>query len=490
MLPSFVNMFASVMPKSSFIRNVGVLMVGTILSQIVTLIAFPILARWYSPEEFGLFSLLTNAALFFGVFATLRYELAIVVAPDDETAIRVYRLTLAIAILYSIVVLLVTILLPKSIAMIAGDSRLEPFLWSISIAIFLQSLNLAASNWLTRVSEFSRQSVSKLSQTVSMTMGQSVWPFCCAATTGGLMVGDLLGRMVGVMILLSKTERFRSQKMSRQQYLETAKKFSKFPLYVVPYGLANSWGQRVQLVLLANYGSMGIVGVYALSQRLVYMPISFVTASFKQAFFAKSAKEVHTPEFQVFLIKTLNMLFFPSCPVFVFAAFDMHMVIDFLFPSPEWKLLGQLAFWSIFPAMAMILVSWLDRVYDVLHQQRLALTLELVYSAAMTLVFWLTLVATDPVTAIATLCVGTAIYNVIWLTITLEIVGVPVAVVLRMLGLWLLVASAAISIHLILRQSFAPEYAAAAFGLCLALYFFALVLVVRSKQQYVLKNSK
>jgi O-antigen/teichoic acid export membrane protein len=60
------------------VKNVSVLSIGTIGSQLIPLLFAPIIARLYSPNEFGLFAFVLGGVNIAAVVINGRYDLSVV----------------------------------------------------------------------------------------------------------------------------------------------------------------------------------------------------------------------------------------------------------------------------------------------------------------------------------------------------------------------------------------------------------------------------
>ena len=71
---------------SSFAKDVLKLTGGTVVAQAIALGFLPILTRIYSPEDFGILTLYIAISGILVVFATLRFEAAIMLPASDRHA--------------------------------------------------------------------------------------------------------------------------------------------------------------------------------------------------------------------------------------------------------------------------------------------------------------------------------------------------------------------------------------------------------------------
>ena len=80
--------------ESSFIKDVIKITSGTALGQAVVVLFSPILTRLYSPGDFGVFAVYASLLGVITVIGSMRYELAIPLPSDDQTAANVLVLAL------------------------------------------------------------------------------------------------------------------------------------------------------------------------------------------------------------------------------------------------------------------------------------------------------------------------------------------------------------------------------------------------------------
>ena len=86
--------------SKGFIKNIILLVSGTLLAQSVSIISSPILTRIYSPEAFGELGVFTSITSIFSVFMCLRYELALVIPKEKEYALALLCLSFSMLLDY------------------------------------------------------------------------------------------------------------------------------------------------------------------------------------------------------------------------------------------------------------------------------------------------------------------------------------------------------------------------------------------------------
>ena len=69
---------------SHFIRNSGTLLTGNVVAQGLAFLAYLLLLRLFTPDDFGLCNVFFSYTEVLIILSTCKYEMAIVVAPDDR----------------------------------------------------------------------------------------------------------------------------------------------------------------------------------------------------------------------------------------------------------------------------------------------------------------------------------------------------------------------------------------------------------------------
>ena len=86
--------------NDEFARNVIKLSSSSVFSSLFIFITLPIVTSLFTVSQLGEYQLLVSIITIFGVVASLKYEMAIVLPKDDETAMKVYKLCLYVLLIF------------------------------------------------------------------------------------------------------------------------------------------------------------------------------------------------------------------------------------------------------------------------------------------------------------------------------------------------------------------------------------------------------
>ena len=95
----------------SFLRDSGTLLTGNVIAQGIGFLAYLVLGRLFTPDDFGLYNIFYSYIEVLIILSTCKYELAIVVADSDEEASNITRLTLRLNAIFSFLLLTVALIL-------------------------------------------------------------------------------------------------------------------------------------------------------------------------------------------------------------------------------------------------------------------------------------------------------------------------------------------------------------------------------------------
>ena len=310
---------------SRFSRDVLTLVTGTTISQIITILAAPLITRLYGPEAFGLLAIFTSITSIIGVIVCLRYELAIMLPRSDEEAADVFGLCILIVFLVSVLSVPVIFLFHQSIEMLLKSSSLGEYIWLVPPSVFLGGIFLALNYWNTRTRQFHRLAVSQVTRSVSSTGAQLGFGFYGFATGGVLIGASVLGQLVSTVVLGVQIVRdhapFFRKSITVKGMIAVLRRYSNFPRYDIWSALLNTVAMILPVFILTAYFSPTIVGYYALGLMVLQFPLSFIEGAIAQVFYQKAAeaKNIGQQKLKEIVGATIRPLIFAAfIPVVLF----------------------------------------------------------------------------------------------------------------------------------------------------------------------------
>ncbi len=325
--------------NNPFFKSVLILMGGSVLSQVIPFLASPALSRIYTPEHFATFTLFLSTVNILGVITSLKYDLAIVVAREEE-APSVFWLCL---LLSGGLMALLFLLAPVFIALMPSLSEGHGVGWvyMVPLSVFLTGLFSALDFYNLRLNRYRtitqanivRSVISAAVQIVLGLMGFGVY---------GLMVGQLLAYLAGDMVLMRKLAPHVA-KPNFKQMAGMARMYKSFAKYTMPGTLATTLSYNSVSYFLTAFFKPAELGYYALINQVLSAPLTVISGAVGNVFLKKSSDEAaHSRMTAKTFSSVTRVLTLLSVPVFT---------ILFVFATPIIRIfLGE----QWLPAAAMV----------------------------------------------------------------------------------------------------------------------------------------
>ena len=329
--------------KSDFSKNTIRLVSGTTIAQAISLLTAPILARIYSPKDYGLLGLYMVVSTLAGTLSTFQYNNAIIIAEDEEEAKNVLKLSMIINVGISFLSTLVIMFTSGEICKFYNAPDLRKWLFFIPVSIFFAGVNLIMSSWGIRKKEFrviagNRVYISLLSPLLSISIGYFV------AGPLGLFVGFLIGQLVPTlrMVYLFYYKYELDFAINLANLKKVSKKFRNFPKYSLPADFINNFSNQMPVMILSVIGGTGVVGWYGMAVRMMVLPSTLIANSIGEVFRQRAAKDYLTEgSCRPIFLKVFKILLVVSILPFTLLIYFGPELFSFLFGA-KWIGAGEI----------------------------------------------------------------------------------------------------------------------------------------------------
>ena len=281
--------------KSSFLKESGTLITGNVAAQAVSLLAYLVLTRIFSPEDFGLFNIFLSYIEVLVIASTCKYELAIVVAADDREAFSVARFTLWLNAIVSLLLLAAITLL---VAFNALPGKTEALGWIallVPVLVYFSGSSRVYANICNRWHRYGHIAVSETVNSVAAALAKVLLGLAGWFTVG-MPLGTVLGKMAGNINYRIEVRRLAlahcSDRQPMSELMATARRHKRFPRYVAPKDFINSLSANLPLLWLALYFDKAEVGLFALALTCTFRPVNLLNTAFEKVLYARVAERV------------------------------------------------------------------------------------------------------------------------------------------------------------------------------------------------------
>lgn len=460
------------------------LMMGNVAGQLVNVVGLLFLSRIYDPASVGLWALFLGIGFAVQFLAGLHYDLALVMVDDDRDAAHLTLLAIGVS-----TVMAVLFVIGLKLFLLMGlpwvPDAVAAFSWTFLPYIICYGIYNAGTAWGIRKQRYRWLMVTRVSVPLFTLILQFLF-------RDNEMVGNglILGTIVTYAIIALWCAGFLFKPLKEllaghmQNGFRTmralARRESGFPTLSIPRALIVSFANQAVVVLLGLFYSLPVVGAFNLAYRALYAPMLLIGGALAQAIMpslSQSRATIKNLESQLTsIVRILGWIYIPALLFIVI--YGPHVFV-FVF-GEQWGQAGRYAGYLTMAMFGTALTMWFEKIFDILHRQKLHLVLGTALNAGALLAFvgahyiW-----RDADMMILCWSAAMLVYAGIWLAVAFRICGFALP---RLLGIGLEFACLAAFLLFVLPYALAPaEYAAKVMGIVIvfAAYGFAAWLRLR-----------
>jgi O-antigen/teichoic acid export membrane protein len=350
----------------------------TAAGQLLVIATLPTYSRVFDPGAYGEYLIFVGAVGIVSVFAGLRYDSAIVLPRDDRIASRLSALVMYIALTVAISIAGATLLAQSFEWAPDGWMAIERNLgYGLAAATAIGAAQRCLSSWCIRGSHFFLMGLGlfifSLVTVVAQlslvgVMGQLpalIWGYVCALGFQCACLATLTSR--GERPNWARAASFRGLRI-------VARKYRRFPRYMVGYALASSARDRLVQIVLGIGAGAAVVGRFGLAYRVAFAPNSLIYSAISPIFFGIASRSgpVVVGRFAAGLVEATFVVMVVPYAAF---AIEAPAMTDGLL-SYRWQGTGPYLQALAGPALVLAATCWLDRAFDSFRRQKVAFALE------------------------------------------------------------------------------------------------------------------
>ena len=313
---------------------------GTIIAQLVFVLATPLLTRIYTAEEMGAFGIFAAIVLIAAKVAGLRYELAIPLPRQDGIAINLMVLTALTTIAMLLGAYIAYALTSANYELAFEDHVLNDYSIFIALGITTFVANETAIVWFIRKKEFGLIANARVINAVSLAVLQLLG-FFSSAKLFFLVAAYPLALAISCVFLFSKIDfRIFSYRRNRLQLLKTlAFRYRHFPMYSTWSSTLFELSQALPLFVLSYFFGNQQAGYFFLARRIGLMPTSLVGRAIGQVNHADMLEHHKNKTLGTVMTQQIHRLQWISIfPAFAIACFTPQ-IFEILF-GDGWRTAG------------------------------------------------------------------------------------------------------------------------------------------------------
>lgn len=325
-------------------RPIGTLLSGSVIGQIAALAAYPVVTRLFTPDDFGLYNIFYSYIDVLMIVSTGKYEQAFPVASSDAEARALLRFVRWLNVVVSLLILMAVALLLASDAL-PGETRqlgsvallVAPLVYfggTVRIHSFLFN---RYESYKTIASSTAIYGLATSSLKVVFGLFLRVVPWL---SRWGLPLATVLGQAASDLPYRFRLRRLPMATCDRptaRAATAAACKHRRFPLYVMPKDLLNSFAFNLPFIWLAIYFDSGLVGLFALALMVCFRPVNIAAADIERVLYASVVQLKNSHQrIGPTIWRYMSRIILVAVPAFCLLFFFSEPIMTFVFGS-KWQ---------------------------------------------------------------------------------------------------------------------------------------------------------
>ncbi|MEE1867158.1 lipopolysaccharide biosynthesis protein [Pseudomonas auratipiscis] len=340
---------------SNYWKSVASVLTGATLAQVIPILGSLVIARIYSPAEFGIFASWLGLVTLLSVVLSARFETALAIEPDGEPRRIAVLATLVTACLMALVAGL-----GVALAMALLPELLKGVPWVLVVGAVPTALALTFAvtwqSWAAAEGNYRSLSGMRLIQAATVTLIQILVGFQFA-TAGALAMGHFAGVLIAVVAStwLMPTGRFPAGTCV-SSIIDFWRRHKRFPIFSLPADSINAAAAQLPVLVVTSRFGAEVGGLLAMTMKILGAPIGLLGKAVLDVFKRHAATSYRERgECRAEYLRTFKVLLLASllfCAVMV--PWSEHLFA--LAFGESWREAGIMAIWML-PVFALRFIA-------------------------------------------------------------------------------------------------------------------------------------
>jgi O-antigen/teichoic acid export membrane protein len=357
---------------SVFNRAHAIFAGGTAAAMIFPLISAPILSRLYTPADFGAYAIYFAIVSILTVISSLCMQNAITLEEDFDGQYQALILSCGLTTLFALALVIIIATIPQSYIGRVGLSTENHVERWLPLTVLIGGLSAAFYAWAVknqRYKELGRNKLILAAVTAALQIGIGFMN----PGVMGFVIANLIGLTTSLLLLVRICHHRRTARLAATNFGSLMEKFRrhyKLALWTLPATLVNTVSSNLPDLLIGRSFGTTQLGQYSLANRMINMPLSFVTTS-AQEFFRQQASDEYAESKSCKM--AFNRFFLMLLLFSVVIIIPMLLIIPYLFPlifGRQWGVAGELMQCLAFLLIVRFISSPLSYVWIIAGKQR------------------------------------------------------------------------------------------------------------------------
>ena len=413
---------------SKFRKDLGVSMIGSIISFVISLGLTPLMTRLYEPSDYGIFALVNNSATFIATFFLLSLPGAFSIEPFINRRVQLLKAVLHLAVFSFLLSIIIVIIIYMYRYIFNGQDETEWFLLLFPFLIFAISIQKIGQSLAVANEAFSNIAIARILHPLTAKTFSIFASMITFSSALYLIIFEALGYLIQSFFMLK----------ARKEPLKILPSLFIKPNLILIRGVMNRYRDFVSyfhlsnMILLAYLMFITIIislnysttetGLFTLANSMTNLPvqlISLATASVVYQKLIKIYKEEESTLFKSVLKLLLIYMLLGIIPYLIIFIFGSEL-FGFVF-GKEWTESGIIASTLAFSVYLQFVIMPIASIFIVTRQLKLKFWIDLVFLPSTIVMIYIVSLNVSFQNTIVVLAFLMALYSLVTLFFCLKI---------------------------------------------------------------------
>lgn len=363
--------------SNEFINGVFTLGFGTILAQLINVIAQLLMTRLVDPSELGVYTYIISLAQLIVPIASLKLEMLIITEKSDLEAQYITDTSIILTVLVSVVYLIV--LFSMKALGFSSINVVGNLIYAIPIIVLLNGIRYIFDSYNNRYKDYSLISKINILRESTISIFQivlSVLSFGAIGLTVGYSMGPLIGlKKQSILYVANFRHRIR---INVNKFIDVLKSNRSHVIYMVPGQFINTFSYTLIILFVTAHYSTLQVGLYSLTTRILTLPLVLIAMNVNKIFLKQLSEVVYYKKSTwITFKKTVFYLTITSGTIFFLIGLFAPILTSVLFGSAYYTAGNYMRIFCFMYALRFVTSSMVG-TYIIFNKQQVDVVFQIV----------------------------------------------------------------------------------------------------------------
>lgn len=322
--------------RTRILKDLGVLLSGSFIAQIIPLLLQPVLKTIYEPEVFGVYEVFFRTGSLLFIIFTLRYEVSLFYPRTLDTTKKLVAMITVISLFFLIITELIFVIGDQGVSnMLELPFGYNYVLYLIPLAAFSYAIFRVWTNYYISREFLKKLNFAKVSRRI--TEGSLQVIIGLLGKSYGLLLGDLIG-VLGTACYMMKKEGIRLKYLfDFKGHFSSMKKYIDIPKYGLFPDLLNTFTDGILVFLVVKEFTFQEAGYLELALKILIVPTALLVSNMGPLIVQRITKAINHNESFFKDLNTIFIILAVVAAMFIGSIFLFGESVFNLLFSNEWS---------------------------------------------------------------------------------------------------------------------------------------------------------